>query len=134
MEGCLALSRAWQARRGSSRVLSDEVVRASLLLSFLLCLLFSAKELWHVHIPVGGRLGCPVWTSWPQEHGSVTLAREFLKELVLMRGGVRELSQHPHRAGVCGRHQGLGPHGQAAGVLHSSASASALVFSTLARL
>lgn len=39
------------------RVLSDEVVRASLLLSFLLCLLFSAKELWHVHIPAEGRLG-----------------------------------------------------------------------------
>ena len=57
VEGCLALSRAWQAHRGSSRGLSDEVVRASLLLSFLLCLLFSAKELWHVHITAEGRLG-----------------------------------------------------------------------------
>ena len=82
----------------------------------------------------GGWDDCPVWTSRPQEHGSVTLARELLEELVLMREGVRELSQHPHRARVCGRHQGLGPHGQAAGALHSSASASALVFSTLARL
>lgn len=57
VEGRLALSRAWQAHRGSSCSLSDEVVRASLLLSFLPCLLFSAEPLWHVHITMEGRLG-----------------------------------------------------------------------------
>ena len=57
----------------------------------------------------------PCGHQWPQKHSSVTLARELLKELVLMRRGVQELTQSPHKPGVCGRHQGLEPQGQASG-------------------
>ena len=57
----------------------------------------------------------PCGHQWSWEHGSVTLARGLLKELVLMRGGVQELTQHAHKPGVCGRHQGLEPQGQASG-------------------